>query len=178
LQQLSATVPNANSERQKMGFARVRAIEPLVPVERRSVSGNVVDLHLQPRQSHFSLVSDLDAFKALESDWRKLETTSGRSHNVFQSFDWCYAWAKTYIGGDRQLSIITGYHRGELAFVWPLMKVRHGPFSILRWLSEPFGQYGDILIATGEDPRLWLSGGFDFIKKLKGISTLRLRHVR
>src|SRR5438270_4726574 len=62
---------------------------------------------------------------------------------------WCSAWAKHYAkpGSPNELCILTGYQDGALVFVWPLMKTRNGPFTVLRWMSEPFAQYGDVLLA-------------------------------
>ncbi len=74
--------------------------------------------------------------------------------------------------------MLTGYQNGGLVFVWALMKSKLGPFTVLRWLSEPFAQYGDILIAPDADARRWLRAAVGFIRRLKGIHSVRLRHVR
>jgi CelD/BcsL family acetyltransferase involved in cellulose biosynthesis len=132
-----------------------------------------------PADSRVSLVTTLAAFEELEGPWLALEAEA-RPHNVFQSFAWCGTYARTYLaaGGAHSPCLVTGYHRDRLVFVWPLMRVRVGPFTVLRWLSEPFGQYGDVLIAKGHCPMTWLRAGLAHIAKKKCASAIRLRHVR
>jgi CelD/BcsL family acetyltransferase involved in cellulose biosynthesis len=133
-----------------------------------------------PRNAHLSLVSTLAELESLGDSWQALERCAGRPFNVFQTHAWCFAWARHYarLGSPNELCILTGYQDGALAFVWPLMKARTGPFTILRWLSEPFAQYGDVLLASGAEPASWLGAAFEFIRRLKGIDSIRLRHVR
>ena len=132
-----------------------------------------------PADSRVSLVTALADFEELEGPWLALEADA-RPHNVFQSFAWCGAYARNYLasGGVQSLCVITGYDQDRLVFVWPLMKVRVGPFTILRWLSEPFGQYGDVLLAKDHCPMTWLRAGLTYLAQKKFASAIRLRHVR
>lgn len=127
----------------------------------------------------FRVLSDAASLTALETEWRALEH-SAPAHAVFQSFDWCKAWAKVYAKpqGRAELSVICGDHDGRLVLIWPLMRTGKGRFGILRWLSEPLGQYGDVLIAPGFDARPLLRAAWDFIGRLRGADTICLRHVR
>jgi CelD/BcsL family acetyltransferase involved in cellulose biosynthesis len=157
----------------------------------RTAIGNVGEVRLPPASaaetttailpadSRLSLVTALADFEELEGPWRALEADA-RPHNVFQSFSWCSAYARNYAAPSPavRLSIITGYHRDRLVFVWPLMKVRLGPVTVLRWLSDPFGQYGDIIIAKGHCPMTWMRAGWSYLAKHGGASIVRLRHVR
>jgi CelD/BcsL family acetyltransferase involved in cellulose biosynthesis len=133
-----------------------------------------------PRGSHLSLVSTLADLEALAEAWRALEHRAGRPFNVFQTHAWCSAWASHYAGpgSPNELCVLTGHQDGALVFLWPLMKTRTGPFTVLRWLSEPFAQYGDALLAPGADARAWCGASLNFIRRLKDVDCVRLRHVR
>jgi CelD/BcsL family acetyltransferase involved in cellulose biosynthesis len=48
----------------------------------------------------------------------------------------------------------------------------------LTWLTEPFGQYGDVMCRKGEHCRRWIQGAITFMKRLRDVNILRLRHVR
>ncbi len=132
------------------------------------------------RGARISLINTLDGLAGLESGWRKLEAANAGSHAVFQTFDWIRSWATAYAtpGGNTELSIVIGYRGDELLFVWPLMKVSYGPVKILRWASEPLSQYGDVLLAKGEHAKSWLEAALKFIRCLRNIDAIRLRHVR
>jgi CelD/BcsL family acetyltransferase involved in cellulose biosynthesis len=131
-----------------------------------------------PALGHMSLVSTLQDLATLEPQWKNLEKSAKIKPSVFQSFDWISSWSKTYITGKTELCIVTGYVNDKLVFALPLMKDRRGPITVLRWLSEPFCQYGDALIAADQNPRTWLGNAVELIHKLKNIDIIRLRHVR
>ena len=59
-----------------------------------------------------------------------------------------------------------------------LMRTKLGPLNVLRWMSEPHSQYGDVLVAKGHCPTAWLGATTGFLRKLKDIDIIRLRHVR
>jgi len=133
-----------------------------------------------PLDGHISLVSDLGGLERLADDWRELHQSCAHSAGIFQSAEWCLSWARFYMKPEHgaEPCVITGYQDGALVFLWPLMKVRSGPFTILRWLIDPFAQYGDILVRSGTDARPWCRNAMEFLRRLKGIDCLRLRHVR
>ena len=100
----------------------------------------------------------------LGEKWRELQKDAA-PHQVFQSFEWCSNWARFYAKPEHGIEpcVITGYQDRELVFVWPLMKVKAGPFTLLRWLSDPFGQYGDILVARKADAQAWMASAMDLL---------------
>ena len=148
----------------------------VMPVPPRA-KADAISLGL-PLGGHLALVSTLTELEGLKDAWQSLEASSGASHGVFQSFEWCSAWSRIYAQGQTELAVITGYDKGKLAFVFPLMKTTEGGISMLRWLSEPFGQYGDVVIADDQDARRWLAGAWALIKTFKDVDLIRLRHVR
>ena len=133
-----------------------------------------------PSAGHISLATNLAALDQLGPDWRELHAASAHPHGIFQSADWCLSWARIYARPELGIEpcVVTGYEDGALVFVWPLMKVKKGPLTILRWLTDPLAQYGDVVVKAGADARPWCRRAMEFLRRLKGIDCLRLRHVR
>lgn len=133
-----------------------------------------------PASAHISLVTSLGGVRALEKDWLALETDSQGATTVFQTYEWASTWCKIYCAGETgsSIHIITGYDQNRLVFLWPLMLTRRVGLNVLCWLTEPFGQYGDVLCAKGQNAQMWVGQALTFIRRLKGIDVLRLRHVR
>lgn len=135
--------------------------------------------HRHPAAAAVDVIDSLDGLEALEADWRVLEDKAARPTQLFQSFDWCAAWSRAR-AGDRcvGVAIITVRIDGRLVLVWPLMRVCVGPLCILRWLSDPYSQYGDVLIARDVDREVVLGAAWSRIRTLPGVDAIRLRHVR
>lgn len=126
------------------------------------------------------IVTDPAHLLALGPEWKSLEARAARPDNVFQSFAWCGTWARHYLADSpvAELATLIGRRDGELVLVWPLMIDRHGPFRVLKWLSDPFGQYGDVLVSPDIDPDAWLAPAWRRLKSLPGLDSVSLRHVR
>lgn len=131
-----------------------------------------------PSDGHLSLITTETGLEALESTWRDLEARHGRPHNVFQSFDWVRNWVTCYADSSQSPAIITGHRSGHLVFVWPLMRVQMGPTRVLRWLSEPLAQYGDILLDPNERAEVWCGAALELLRVERAGDLLWLRHVR
>ena len=135
---------------------------------------------LLPPGGHLSFVTTSHGLDHLEAGWRALEVAHARPHGVFQTFDWVKSWASAYAGpGSRNsLAVIAGQRRGRLVFLWPLMRMVSGPFAVLRWLSEPLAQYGDMLIDAAEDHQAWFEASLAYVRRQPGLDAIWLRHVR
>lgn len=133
-----------------------------------------------PATAHLSIISTLPGLLALESQWRTLEQSASTPTSVFQTFDWIAAWCKTYCSGDDGIDIhlIAGFDKSRLVFVWPLSRQTRKFVRVLSGLTEPFGQYGDVICAKSENPRTWIAAALRYMGSFKGIDILRLRHVR
>ncbi|MCA0433067.1 MAG: GNAT family N-acetyltransferase [Proteobacteria bacterium] len=131
-----------------------------------------------PATAYVGIVSNVDGLAALEKGWRALETSAVTPTSAFQTFDWVSNWSRTYASGKQELHILTGYDRDTLVFVWPLMSQRLLGVRILSWLSDPFGQYGDVVCAAGQNPRMWIDNSLRYLEQIKAFDVLRLRHVR
>lgn len=141
--------------------------------------GKSFDVSL-PEGGSLCLATSLKALAGLEAAWRRLEEKHLKPHQIFQSYDWVRAWAETYIapGQERDLIVVAGHGDGGPVFVWPLVRERQGPFRVLRWLSEPLAQYGDILAIPGQCLEPWIDAAIALLRREGGADILRLRHVR
>jgi CelD/BcsL family acetyltransferase involved in cellulose biosynthesis len=129
------------------------------------------------QNNSLTLINSFDGLLAIEAQWRELESKNAIPATVFQSFEWIKCWCETHLEND-ELQIFSGYQSGQLVFVFPLIKsIRHG-IKTLQWLTEPLGQYGDVLCAHGQDPAIWMAVAIDAIKTSKSIDVIRLRHIR
>jgi CelD/BcsL family acetyltransferase involved in cellulose biosynthesis len=133
-----------------------------------------------PASATISLVTTPSALRDMELKWRELESHTQNHTSVFQTFDWAMAWTETHIQPTSRttLHIVAAHDGDELVFVWPLMRTSRYGFSVLTWLTDPLGQYGDVLVRKGHCPKHWISHSIRFLQRLKDIDLLRLRHVR
>ncbi len=140
----------------------------------------VADSAAATLHNSLTVITSLNALTEMEAQWRDLEAHVQNHISVFQSFDWIMAWAQTYLIEKPSLSlhILAGYEDGKLVYLWPLMRDRRMGLSVLTWLSEPFGQYGDLLSRKGANARQWMESSIAFLKRLRDVDLLRLRHVR
>jgi CelD/BcsL family acetyltransferase involved in cellulose biosynthesis len=124
-------------------------------------------------------VRTVSAMAQLRDEWRDLERFAATDISGFQSFDWCYAWAATHC--DRtgiKPHIVIVHHGPDLMLVWPMMMTCIGPFCILRWMTDPFGQYGDVIAVDNEHTSEYLNMAWQEICTSSDAALVRLRHVR
>jgi CelD/BcsL family acetyltransferase involved in cellulose biosynthesis len=62
--------------------------------------------------------------------------------------------------------------------LWPLVIVRHGRLSVVRWMGEPVSQYGDVLIEAAPDQAAVLMQSWRFLARELGAAAINLRKVR
>lgn len=100
------------------------------------------------------LITTREQFDALEADWNKLFARSGRSTQLFQTFNWNWHWANVYLSkpSDGSFAVVTARRNGRLVMVWPLVVERSFGLRVLSWMGAPVSQYGDVLAEQG--PRL------------------------
>ena len=102
---------------------------------------------LESSEFEYAVISDRAGFLGLQGEWHRLELSAANHMHYFQTFDWNWKWFE-HICADRnhELLILTARRHGRLALVWPLMKTREAGLEVVRWLTEPEIQYGDVLI--------------------------------
>ncbi len=133
-----------------------------------------------PKDSYLTLITSFRAFDRLRDAWTELEGRCAQPPSVFQSFDWCRQWSDVYAGPDSKnaIFIIAGYTQNKLVFVWPLVKRSHKGLVILTWMTQPIGQYGDMLSDAEVECQQWLNAATKFIRASKAADCMHLRHVR
>ena len=124
-------------------------------------------------------VTTLEGMARLKDAWTALEAETEANNTGFQNFDWCYAWAcincpPTSI----KPHIIVVNHGHRVVSIWPLMMTCIGPFCVLRWMSDPFGQFGDVLTVQSGNTNEYLAVGWQEIIDNSDAASVRLRHVR
>jgi CelD/BcsL family acetyltransferase involved in cellulose biosynthesis len=156
-----------------------------IPVaQERSATNNLQPLAITrlSSSSRLSVITTCEQLRALRKDWQQLEQTNQIETNLFCSFDWCMAWSETYAGeySSRQArpQLVAGYDDEKLVFVFPLMLTRQLGINLLTWLTDPFGQYGDVLCAKGQNAKVWINAAVRLLSRLKGIDLFYLRHIR
>jgi CelD/BcsL family acetyltransferase involved in cellulose biosynthesis len=115
--------------------------------------------------------------QAIADDWRRLESDSAAPRSVFQSSGWITNWAQSY-AGEGDLVVVTVRRNGRLTFAWPLMAVPRGPVTVLEWLTQPFSQYGDMLLARDENLSEVMDAALEAVRAARIADSIRLRHVR
>lgn len=105
--------------------------------DRRPETGARIDVLTEPA-----------AIARLGADWNGLFRRVGKGTHVFQSHQWASHFIRHFCAsGEHQPCVVTARCNGELVLIWPMMLTTNLGVKRLEWLSEPFGQYGDVLIA-------------------------------
>lgn len=112
------------------------------------------------------VVEQLDVFLALRDEWDALFARAALPHQVFQSHVVLRHWAAHYLDAQTRLSIVTLRRDGRLVMVWPLVRQRRLGVETLRFMGIPIGQFGDVLVETGDEATL-LEMGFRAIRSLR-----------
>lgn len=129
------------------------------------------------------LVSDRDGFLALRDDWDTLFERSGKSHQLFQSFNWLQHWCRHYVWPDERrrhcpLRIVVGRVDGRVAVIWPLLLDHVFGMTRLSWMGEPVSQYGDVLVEDGPRKFAQLEESWRFLLQALEPDVTLLRKVR
>jgi CelD/BcsL family acetyltransferase involved in cellulose biosynthesis len=150
-----------------------------LPAARDRALSEALTLNAQASAS-LTVITSLKALRDIEKAWRSLEADTQNHTSPFQSYDWAMAWAEIYVDGSDapQLNVLAGYENGELVFLWPLMRVKQMGLAVMTWLTEPFGQYGDVLVRKGSNAKAWIKSSINLLRRLRDIDMVRLRHVR
>lgn len=153
------------------------SVEVVHHVKSDIVTNLVADL---PFGGILTLITTPAHLGALSDQWQNLEHNSATTPTIFQSFAWIKNWSDHYAQPNcqNQIHIVAGFLNNTLVFALPLMKSCHMGVSTLNWVTDPLGQYGDVLCAKDQNLTKWMSASLRFINRLKGIDIIRLRHVR
>ncbi|MEL7048128.1 MAG: GNAT family N-acetyltransferase [Pseudomonadota bacterium] len=144
----------------------------------------------QPEPVEFEVISSVEAFYDLASDWDELFERCGRPEQLFQKSGWCQAWVETYLHAeheaaksarrmpDTSLFIVTARRAGRLVMLWPMARSRVSGLWQLGWLGMPMTQYGDALLDTENSGEEILLNAWSFILANANVSYLHLSNIR
>ena len=134
----------------------------------------------QNEKFELSILSSLADISQFETKWRELEAKAAKPANIFQSYDWCMNWVKTCTISNVSygVHIITVSQNDQCLLIWPMMTTCSGPFQIMRWLSEPYSQYGDVLALEDDNLPTILNLAWQKLQSHPFVDSIRFRHVR
>ncbi len=134
-----------------------------------------------PHDETFAVIRTRAGFDELEHDWNALFARAGSCLQVFQTFNWCWNWARHYLPSDpRQcpLAIVTIRRGGQLVLVWPLVLTRVAGLKQLSWMGEPVSQYGDIVVDDVADKAELIRRSWTIVTATLKADIARLAKVR
>ncbi len=148
----------------------------------RAVIGETIRPSGALSRLNFRLISDRAGFDALEPEWNALFETSGRSTQMFQTFNWLWHWANHFLcnngaPGD-QLAIVTGRHNGRLVLICPFLVARSHGVAKLTFMGDPVSQYGDVIADTDTVSLDDLKAALDVALSATSVDLVRIRKVR
>jgi CelD/BcsL family acetyltransferase involved in cellulose biosynthesis len=125
-------------------------------------------------------LTTLAAVEGLAAEWSRLEQRSSRPC-FFQSATWSLAACRHFAAQDGaafQPAVLSVRRGRELVAVAPLRIVQRGPVRLAIDLTDPFGQYGDVLIDDACDADAIVTEILAALRAMKGIDALLMRRVR
>lgn len=141
------------------------------------MAGAGAAVHAALRVETLSRIEDAEA---LASQWRALELRQNRAV-FFQSCDWClYVWRTrlcTRDAGTPEPHVMVIRDSERFVAIWPLAVHASIAGRYAHDLTEPFGQYSDILVEPGADLEAIRTAAFDELSRWR-IDGLVLRKVR
>ena len=110
-------------------------------------------------QFSVELVKDLYGLRLLSGEWRELQSAAAGVLDFFQSYEWCEAWASRFDTTssspvNRKIRVFVVYGADGPVLLWPLMLVSGAMgLTYLTWLTAPYGQLGNVLVAAESDEK-------------------------
>jgi len=99
-------------------------------------------------------LTGVEELRGLAEEWKHLEQTCGEPYIYFQSYDWCMKWCASFVDRRKidenhfepQIKLYILRRNGKLVLIWPMMLIKTTMGLITQtFLSEPHGQYGNII---------------------------------
>lgn len=131
-----------------------------------------------PVAPRISLLDTLDQVDAIEGAWRALDARTPEATG-FQSFEWCCAWmrAEPHARPGRW-RIVAVWAGSDLVCLLPLQHDRRFGVRVLRWLGEPWTQYGDALAEPGPHRIVHLAAAWREVSAWRDVDLIKLGRVR
>ena len=130
--------------------------------------------------TRLSVMSSVGSIKACASLWGELEDGTRNSAALFQSYDWCSTWLLHALrsGHPCRPFIVAAYSGCKLVLLWPMMVTQIAGLRVLRWLSDPWSRYGDVLASANHDAAGLMASVVELIRQSHAADAIWLRHVR
>lgn len=99
-------------------------------------------------------LTSVEELRGIGKEWKHLEQTCGEPYIYFQSYDWCVKWCASFVDNAKsdknqfqpQIKTYTLRRNGKLVLIWPMMLIKSTMDLVTQtFLSEPHGQYGNII---------------------------------
>ena len=143
---------------------------------------NESTLYFDKGGSNYSLncLTSIEQMRLISNEWKQLERQANQQFIYFQSFDWCYNWCISFANNEDQnknpkIKIYTLRKNDQLILIWPMMVVNSGPgLKSLIFLTEPLGQYSNIIFDPDHLTREIGGQVWDFIKKNNTVDVINL----
>jgi len=124
----------------------------------------------------FEIVSDEDAFRALQREWDDLWASAHGQYG--QSFSVCWlAWQHVAKPRGRRLRCIVHRENGRLSMVWPLVTYRRLLWTYLCPLSPEAGDYTRVLVAQDHSAPALIAGAWRTALRRCGADFIKLPYV-
>lgn len=127
-----------------------------------------------------SVLRSHEEIAAIAGEWSELEQRSGVA-SFFQSPAWsllAHGIFRDFYGDDFEPLVVTVRRGRKLIAIAPLRVVRSGPVRVAVDLTDPFGQYGGMLIAEDADSEAIVASILATLRSAAKIDGLSLRRVR
>lgn len=124
-------------------------------------------------------LTTLEALEALAIEWTALEAKTRRAA-FFQSAAWSLAACRPLTGQTETTdALVFAVYRGlDLVAVAPFKIISRGPVRLAVDLTDPFGQYGDVLIADDADASTIMTQVLAALRDTPNLDGLLMRRVR
>jgi CelD/BcsL family acetyltransferase involved in cellulose biosynthesis len=133
-----------------------------------------------PKREHdrFDVVTDVDAFKALESDWDDLCARSSQVR-FSQSFAWCWTtWQAVERPRGRRLHCIVGRNGDRVVMIWPLIVSEKSFLLVASPLGCAYSEYPDPLVEDSCEAIKRIEAAWQTLRNTCGCDMIRFRYVR
>lgn len=138
------------------------------------------DARGEPLTPYAATVTSIKGLESIAAAWRALEAKAPGAV-FFQSYDWCgFVWRMIAAQGgvqNIQPRVVLVRAGDDVVAIWPLSIVTIAGGRYAQDLGEPFGQYSDILLATGADAGAVMAVALAEVKSWR-IDGIVLRKVR
>jgi CelD/BcsL family acetyltransferase involved in cellulose biosynthesis len=125
----------------------------------------------------FDVVTDVEAFKALEGEWDHL-CERAKQVRFSQSFAWCWTtWEAVERPRGRRLHCIVGRNRDLVVLIWPVIVEQSFP-SVASPLGCAYSEYPDPLVEGGSEAIERIEAAWQTLRNTCGCDMIRFRYVR